>query len=676
MRRLFIFCTLFFQAGILASQQAVQWPTNASYVLTSTFGEFRPDHFHIGIDVKTWAREGYPVYAASDGYVARVSVSPWGYGKVIFLSLDSGMGAVYAHLSAFCPRLRPFVQEEQEKLAKYAVSVTMPPHLMRVQQGDIIGYTGSTGIGYPHLHFELRDSVNRPVNPLKYFSSRIRDMSPPVFAQVALRPIGSDSRVQGDVLPWIARPRKISGTDYRITEPVYAWGSAGLSVDVFDRDGQVLNKLRPYRLSLFINGAQAFTMTCDTIESDQVYRIEGSREFRLYTAGAGSFYALYRINSDPMPFTMDKPLAGIIGSDKQHAGAGDAYAEPGYYEFIIKAEDFSGNESRVSGTIIMTGPGDYKGVNTEGSWQAADVHSAVHVLRHTIAGTNLRYAVEQCSGENRPVCYVSINSWIQQPVPLICTGGRRHIGIVPLDSIEHAELVCSAVHSDSSGAAVSDTAVVWRLSRKYSTMMSSNDGRFSVSVKPGSVAEACHAGIESCTFSGSGETAYRIYPPVRLRRKAVIKFSVPGFIAGDKKTAIYRISGAGVSLQPTVYENGYISAAVRSFGTFTVMRDTAAPEIFSAVPGNGSTCYTAYPRVEAVFTDSLSGIGGETCYRFYIDGRQYIAEYDPEKKCARALVRDALAQGRHSLCIKIFDRAGNMKEVNRTFYVSAGGGVQ
>ena len=61
------------------------WPTNASEYMSSSFCEFREGHYHAAIDIKTWNTEGYPCYAIADGYIKRIRVSPFGYGKVPYL---------------------------------------------------------------------------------------------------------------------------------------------------------------------------------------------------------------------------------------------------------------------------------------------------------------------------------------------------------------------------------------------------------------------------------------------------------------------------------------------------------------------------------------------------------------------------------------------------------------
>ena len=65
------------------------WPTDASKHLTSAFGEYRARRFHTGIDVKTWGKTGYKIFAVRSGYILRVSVSPGGYGKVVYLKFDT-----------------------------------------------------------------------------------------------------------------------------------------------------------------------------------------------------------------------------------------------------------------------------------------------------------------------------------------------------------------------------------------------------------------------------------------------------------------------------------------------------------------------------------------------------------------------------------------------------------
>ena len=118
------------------------WPTEAGRGITSTFGEFRRTHFHAGIDVSTGDRTGFKTFAARDGYVWRIGVSPDGYGKVLYVRHSDGYTTVYAHLDRFSKSIEARVRKEQERLERYPVDITCRPDDLPVAKGDVIAYTG------------------------------------------------------------------------------------------------------------------------------------------------------------------------------------------------------------------------------------------------------------------------------------------------------------------------------------------------------------------------------------------------------------------------------------------------------------------------------------------------------------------------------------------------------
>ena len=76
-------------------------PLDIPLYLAGNFGELRSNHFHSGLDMKTQGKEGLKIYAAADGYVSRIKVSPWGYGKTIYIDHPNGYTTVYAHLQGY-----------------------------------------------------------------------------------------------------------------------------------------------------------------------------------------------------------------------------------------------------------------------------------------------------------------------------------------------------------------------------------------------------------------------------------------------------------------------------------------------------------------------------------------------------------------------------------------------
>lgn len=162
-------------------------PLNIPISLAANFGELRPNHYHMGLDIRTQKRENLPVLAAADGEVARVVIEPFGFGQAIYLRHPNGFTTVYAHLNAFFPALASYVQEQQYKAESWQLSIDIPPGLFPVKKGSVIAYSGNKGGSQgPHLHFEIRrtaDDTN--LNPL-LFGLPVPDNTPPVIQRLAI----------------------------------------------------------------------------------------------------------------------------------------------------------------------------------------------------------------------------------------------------------------------------------------------------------------------------------------------------------------------------------------------------------------------------------------------------------------------------------------------------------
>ena len=90
-----LFC---FQSLSLEAQTAKQFdfddPLKEQLRLSGNFGELRGSHFHAGLDLKTNLTIGKPVYASADGYVSRLKVAHFGYGKALYLTHQGGYATV------------------------------------------------------------------------------------------------------------------------------------------------------------------------------------------------------------------------------------------------------------------------------------------------------------------------------------------------------------------------------------------------------------------------------------------------------------------------------------------------------------------------------------------------------------------------------------------------------
>ena len=140
--------------------QEYQAPLNFRLLLSGTFGELRGNHFHAGIDIKTEGVEGQKVYAIEDGYVSRIKVSTWGYGKVIYIRHPStGHTSVYAHLQKFSAKIENIVKKEHYKKERFEINFFPNKEAIKISKGEIIALSGNSGgSSGAHLHFEIRNT--------------------------------------------------------------------------------------------------------------------------------------------------------------------------------------------------------------------------------------------------------------------------------------------------------------------------------------------------------------------------------------------------------------------------------------------------------------------------------------------------------------------------------------
>lgn len=131
------------------SSSGFLYPLGASAVITDAYGyRYHPLYgyykMHYGVDLAV--AQGTPIYATKSGTVTTATYGS-ANGYYVSISHNDGTGSLYAHMT------------------NYTVSVGQ-----YVNQGDVIGYVGSTGWSTgPHLHFEIFYGGSN-VNPMDYIS--------------------------------------------------------------------------------------------------------------------------------------------------------------------------------------------------------------------------------------------------------------------------------------------------------------------------------------------------------------------------------------------------------------------------------------------------------------------------------------------------------------------------
>ena len=109
---------------------------------------------HAGVDIA--ADSGQEILASADGVVTRVAQDA-SYGRFVEIKHAEGLTTLYAHMGRFVPAIVPGVA---------------------IKAGSTVGLVGSSGSSTgPHLHFEVRDTQDRPMNPEMFLGHSFADAS-------------------------------------------------------------------------------------------------------------------------------------------------------------------------------------------------------------------------------------------------------------------------------------------------------------------------------------------------------------------------------------------------------------------------------------------------------------------------------------------------------------------
>jgi len=324
------------------------WPTDAGNIGTSTFGEYRRTHFHGGIDISTGNTTGYRVFAVRDGYVARIRVSPIGYGKMLYVRHADGFYSTYAHLKHFNVEIDARVALEQTRQESFDVDINCSPNELPVRKGELIAYTGDTGVGTPHLHFEIRDEKLDPINPLLCTEFSFPDHIAPVIKRVAISPLGEFSTVNGSSSPRIFSVRPTRKNQLKIAGTIQLSGEIGFGVSVTDRSNGSGYRHGVYSHRLFLDDTLVYTVQLDRVPGRNAHEIGFYYDWNLRDQGRGRFEKLYADSPNGLVFySPKKPHAGIVNT---------AEFTDGPHTFRIVSTDFNNNSTEVTGKLTFNNP--------------------------------------------------------------------------------------------------------------------------------------------------------------------------------------------------------------------------------------------------------------------------------------------------------------------------------
>ena len=626
------------------------------------FGEYRVGHFHAGLDFSTGRVVGRPVLAPVDGWVERVRASGVGYGRSIYLHTPDGRLLQFGHLDAFAGPLAGYVRARQDSSGQYEQDLWPEAGRFRFRTGEVMAWSGESGAGGPHLHFEIRrgDMAYHPMRA----GLVIQDHSPPSIVSLTLEPLDDTSSVAG-ALGARTRP---------LTESVDTIGVRGrVRAIVGARDGtwSGVDRMVPWSVAMRWDGRRtecrfdSLSWATDMVESDYVYdsgRIVGDMGILLWAAAG------FR----PRPMLADAPLGEEAGTIDVHPGEAPRV-------LTLTARDLGGGvaERRVVLTALPPAvprpapepdtttsggvgrlefasfPGGFLRVVASGVPDGVhDVVMSLTAAPDTAPGTTpLRAAASYEQGAWTAMLRVPGGDAGSAELRVGGRGVQRRWGLSMRTYVRHAV----------PGEASFDLA--------------SLDGRQRARVPAGGLFEdATLCGIESGIPSASGELepvgpAWAIEPAHLPLRKALrVSFTWP-LPEAPSHAALYRLGDDGWEWVGDSFDAATrrINGDSRRLGRFALFRDDTAPRTVLRRPG-ARAALQPYSRwsLEAAVTESGSGVDARASY-FEIDGRRVPTEWDPEQAALRWRPARPPASGPHRVRIVAADRAGNVSSTDGAF---------
>ncbi len=266
-------------------------PMHIPLILAGNFAELRSNHFHTGLDIKTKGSEGYRIYAIDSGYISRINISHWGYGKAIYITHPNGYTSVYAHLSRFPDKIEKYLRRKQFEMETEIITVYPDSLDLLVSREEIVAYSGNSGSSAgPHLHFEIRETeTEKAVNPL-LFGFDIKDDIRPTVSNIKIYPL-DNGFVNGKNVEKVYSTSGSLGVYKLKDNPIIeVIGEVGIGVHTIDKLNGAGNKCGIYTIELFMDNNLVFRQKMDKIDFSTNRYINAHKDYNEYHNKKRSFH--------------------------------------------------------------------------------------------------------------------------------------------------------------------------------------------------------------------------------------------------------------------------------------------------------------------------------------------------------------------------------------------------
>lgn len=576
-------------------------------MLTGTMGELRNTHFHGGLDINTPGIK-VPVRATQSGYVKRVTISPFGYGNVLYVQHPDGLTSVYAHLHELTGKVADFIYQEHYRRKSCDLDLFFDPGAFPVQQGDTVALSGNTGSsGGPHLHFELRTEKDELINPLSFGFREITDPLPPTIQKIALRTLTINSRINDQFGRFEFYPVK-TATGYRLP-PILAHGQIGIEILAFDKLDRSRFKCGINYIDLYENNTRVFSQYIEKFNLAETRGILSLLDYpQLETRGL-RYNKLYVDDGNRLEFYGQSNHRGSIAITETPKDVRVVLRDQMKNETLLEFE-LTPSQPTPAPTLLTT---PATGISYEIDHQVLAITSQGCVpaeLRLFSKGAP-ETLLPTYGNAQRQVYLIDLNTTLPDSVTS-CRGTVRFQFRDRVPAAVPYKYYSDWVDLDFPANALYDTLAL----------------------------ETHYWQQDSTEFFGIGNRLVPLHRSIQVHVQP--KMNYPP----TRKWSVYRIEGRSFIPVGSEWKNGRVRFSTREFGVFTIRQDTTPPSI---TPVKSLT-----PVKRFSIRDNLSGI---VYYEANINGTWLLLSYDYK---TGILETDRHRKNLKGLLeVKVVDNAGN-----------------
>lgn len=334
-----------------ATQGEYAWPLGKEAPVAGTFGEYREGHFHTGIDFSTGGKTGLPVYAVADGEVCRLADSLRGFGKALYLKHRDGNISVYAHLENFSGDIAKRVSRLRAAARlsfRDKLDTSIAPGSLPVRKGQEIGWSGESGDGLPHLHFELRRDEETPIHPFDFLPSPT-DRTPPQLRAIGYMPVSEDETDP----PLFSAGRYVDGRRFGWLPPG-EWrppslaGKFWINLIVTDTSEYAGGyRLSPKKIVYGIDHGDTKTIQFDRLSYSSQENKKVGLIYDLGMASDPGSYIFRLYTGLPRPRSPSADRVSVVDASRMPADT---------HSLWLRVEDINGNASETEVSFVTIGP--------------------------------------------------------------------------------------------------------------------------------------------------------------------------------------------------------------------------------------------------------------------------------------------------------------------------------